>query len=393
MRGDIKVDKIKLIMSAAVEYENVIYFSPVYINGLFKLDLETKKISFICRFDEREVCYALYRFACIYKNEIWFIPYHASKIAIVNMQTFAIEYISPLYHKVVKAGVKYRGGMLYCKAEIIKEKCLCLIPSSVDSVLIINMETRELIPFYDVIKADEFLDGGAYDPIQDCIWMQFTQGKNGILKLSLIDGKIERYGYPFNERNYGFYYYQESLFMSPGNDGYIRSINTNNLHITSYPIEKENDKERYFWMISSEDELWFLPGDEPKIMVWDKISKQTKIKRLEGNFDKNIPFSIVSIPSKDKIIFTTEYTNCIYIYNDTNILEKIEVEWIRDNICNDIEKNVYGMGLKKMQKEGIYFEDSSCLNINVFIDFIDILNENQRNTERNGNHIYRNINV
>lgn len=349
MRGDIKVDKIKLIMSAAVEYENVIYFSPVYINGLFKLDLETKKISFICRFDEREVCYALYRFACIYKNEIWFIPYHASKIAIVNMQTFAIEYISPLYHKVVKAGVKYRGGMLYCKAEIIKEKCLCLIPSSVDSVLIINMETRELIPFYDVIKADEFLDGGAYDPIQDCIWMQFTQGKNGILKLSLIDGKIERYGYPFNERNYGFYYYQESLFMSPGNDGYIRSINTNNLHITSYPIEKENDKERYFWMISREDELWFLPGDEPKIMVWDKISKQTKIKRLEGNFDKNIPFSIVSIPSKDKIIFTTEYTNCIYIYNDTNILEKIEVEWIRDNICNDIEKNVYGMGLKKMQ--------------------------------------------
>lgn len=86
-------------------------------------------------------------------------------------------------------------------------------------------------------------------------------------------------------------------------------------------------------------------------MVWDKISKQTKIKRLEGNFDENTPFSIVSISSNDKIVFTTEYTNCIYIYNDTNILEKIEVEWIRKNIRNDVEKNAYGMGLKKCEKK------------------------------------------
>lgn len=69
--------------------------------------------------------------------------------------------------------------------------------------------------------------------------MQFTKGNNRILKLDLKDGKIERYGYPFEGRNYGFYYYQESLFMSPGDDNYIKSINTNNCKITSYPIEKE----------------------------------------------------------------------------------------------------------------------------------------------------------
>lgn len=46
-----------------------------------------------------------------------------------------------------------------------------------------------------------------------------------------------------------------------------------------------------------------------------------------------------------------------------------------------------------MRKEGIYFEDSSCLSINAFIDFIVILKEDHREKERNGNYIFRNISV
>ena len=257
----------------------------------------------------------------------------------------------------------------------------------------INMETKELTPFYNVIGPEELLDGGAYDPVQDCIWMQFTKGKDGILKLDLKDGKTERYGHSFNDNNYGMYYYQDDLFMAPGEDNSIKIINTKNLQVTSYPIEKENAKERYFWITSYKDEIWFLPIDEPRIMVWDKINRKIKTKQLVGNFDNSVPFAIASIPSSKKMIFTTEYANCIYIYNDTNFIEKIEVEWLRKNVSNEEERNIFDLELKKMGRNGIYFENRRCISLNVFIDSIDILNETKKAQEIKGLNIYCNTNA
>ena len=83
---------MKLRTIAAVKKNNVIYFSPMYLNGVFSLDLDNdNEVKCINIFKEEKKLDFLYRRAYVYQDNVWFVPEQAEHVAKFNIATNEIQ--------------------------------------------------------------------------------------------------------------------------------------------------------------------------------------------------------------------------------------------------------------------------------------------------------------
>lgn len=62
-------------------------------------------IKYIKSFSKEKPCFAIHKTAFLYKNEACFIPQHGEYIAVVNLETFEIDYLLPVFQKRIKNAI------------------------------------------------------------------------------------------------------------------------------------------------------------------------------------------------------------------------------------------------------------------------------------------------
>lgn len=130
---------MKLGCMAGVEYKDKIIFSSTYINGLFELDLNTRKVKFI-KTIEGEACEAhLFRKAFLFGEEAWFIPQRANHVICVDLNTYDIEYFELQYNRKFEESKEYLYYYAYIDGLIVNERYLYCIPNGLDSLLVVDM--------------------------------------------------------------------------------------------------------------------------------------------------------------------------------------------------------------------------------------------------------------
>ena len=144
---------IRLGFFAGVEYNNRVYFSAYMHNGLYEMDLVTKKVRLVTFFEQEEYLHYLHREAFIYKNEAWFMPCLGKYIAKVNLDTFDISYYNFSVQK--NAENTERPYYTFICGKKFDDNKLCFIPRNIDTVVIIDMETSEIREINNAIDPEK----------------------------------------------------------------------------------------------------------------------------------------------------------------------------------------------------------------------------------------------
>lgn len=165
---------LKVCMSGGIEIGDYIYLTSINLNGLFRFDKKKSKLQFLCTFSEEDPSYALYNGAFSYGDEIWFVPQHGKQIAIYNIKTGNIEYVSPVYEE--KYEITFdKIHTLAFSSGLIDESHFYILPAGVDAAMIVDMGTREIKTINHIIGKGEYIWTGEYH--------------NGIIHAFTGDGK------------------------------------------------------------------------------------------------------------------------------------------------------------------------------------------------------------
>lgn len=124
---------------ACAEKNGKLFFSAWLLNGLFCMDLESGRITFLKRFEtEKEKEKYLHQFAFVYDNEIWFIPAYGESITVVDFSNFVMRKIElPDCNRNINTEK-------FCACIPTGEKEVWLLPGSYGEILKINLEKREI---------------------------------------------------------------------------------------------------------------------------------------------------------------------------------------------------------------------------------------------------------
>lgn len=238
---------IKLSFFAGVEYNNKLYFSAYNHNGLYEMDLIEKKIKLVMVFKEKQIT-MLHRAAFLYKNNAWFIPQSGEYIAKVNLNTFEIKYLKFSY--VLKdENSKNIYHAFVCGKKV--GKFLYLIPRSIDTLVVINMETDEVREIRSVINPQQEIT---------------------------MDGLVEK----------------DDVFIFFKKAGYYRKIDLKTENISDYDLSVGVCS-----VVGHKENLWILTEESKALIKYDINKGQINNKiELEGIDKYN-----GNIENDDKVIF------------------------------------------------------------------------------------------
>lgn len=263
------IDKYYIGMgTAAVLYNDSIYFSGIQISGLYKMNIETGEVEFLCKFEKEKNEYQLHYRAYLYKSEIWFIPYFAKYIACVNVNTLDIEYFNLPDFKENKYGKELYGTTYYDSGRFGTEM-VYLVPTGNYTPIILDMKNKVISPYPEIpeVKNQIIGFGSVY---HNELWMSPVKGEF-VYSLNLNTGKLYSKRILFNDGEFsGICIYQNKLWFAPYKSDKLRCYSLDNDSFIDYSIgEFYNKKYSYRSIINVEDDLWILPWESPYIICFN----------------------------------------------------------------------------------------------------------------------------
>lgn len=330
------MEKIGLRFNAGVEYQGKLYASVVGINGLFQLDLGTEKIVYVKRFSEEGTCFALHRCCFLYGNEAWFIPQNGKYISVVNLETMEIEYINPPYRRTNKEAVSdinavyYSGGM-------IEDRYLYLIPTNIDTLLLIDLKSRSLYPYYNVTRADEYYLYGGYE--NGCIYLFPYTGKE-IVEINLRTDMRRRYEYKYEMQMYGYALkHNGKYWFCPYVSDHVLMLDINTMETEKILLGKVYDEEcTYEEIITYENNLFLIPFESDKILTLND-EKMVSAIPLEDRWLENKKNGFISLYSQSNMILASYHKNTILIYEkEQNAFRSVALRIEFADILKEIEE-------------------------------------------------------
>jgi len=133
--GGLKI-KMKLDFFAAVEVGEELFFSAWLINGIFKMNRNTEKVTYIGRVAEEEIEYNLYCFAHYHAGKVYFIPKLGKYIAVLDVADEHIYTIALPEREHICGEIDKFAKVLYNK------NSLWLIPRGFDALLQLDLMTE-----------------------------------------------------------------------------------------------------------------------------------------------------------------------------------------------------------------------------------------------------------
>lgn len=227
-------DSIRLSFMAGVKYRGKIYFSALWMNGLFSYDTETGETVFLSAFAQEKVHDYLHVKAFLHGNEMWLIPVHADHIACVNLDTLEIQYFEIPGRERFATSPAYLDG-------IIDDGVLYILPFDAPSVLKVDLETHDISVVY---QAEELLicwgrGGFIYE---NKLHILTTDGEIGI-RIDLKTGEHERLYERLGSHDaylYSFYSNGE-VWMPPYGAGSIKKYSVTTCEEQTFPLPDPQD--------------------------------------------------------------------------------------------------------------------------------------------------------
>ncbi len=372
------MNQIDIILKTGVEYQNKIYASARDMNGLFRLDLKTYEIKYIKSFLMENNDCPIHQMAFLYKKEAWFIPRKGKYIAIVNLETLNIRYLEPPYRKVVND----IEDALFYSGLIIAKKYLCLIPTKVDTLLLIEMDTKNIYSYEGISEEGECYLYGAY--VQGHIFMYPYVGRQ-FLELNLRTKEKIKYPweYPF-EAYEEVLYCNNKIWFTPLLSDHILSMDVRTKEFMKIPLGKFYNKEcTYHQIVENKSTLFFIPFESDKIIKFSMLNCKLSIISLSL---KN-KYKLEKFFSLKSMVFASRVDNYLFIYDEeSDGLDKIKIIINQDDLIDQIEKNWEGLNSNIFLEEGYFMREGiyteKYLGLKKYIEMI-CKQKNNRNTVRN----------
>ena len=278
---------VKIPFLAGAKYENKIYFSSLYVNGLFEYDCGTKVCKYLMKFDEKNLTSMLHRKAAIFENQIWFMPWEARKIARYDITNNKMTYYD--------VGCK-EGTLLY----------------------------------FDYARYDNML---FFIPYANNIPIAIIDVKHNIV--NLINGISEK------EHIAGAGYYNNKLLLV-SQTGNILIKNIKNNVLEKVIDTRINTKEfGYLTVIDAQNTMVLCPFEADKIVIIDKVNETVtnSVNYNGGRYSygkKNI--DCISM-------YPTEFNRCIMLFDEKQKIEykrlELNLEFHRPYVfCNQMPAQI-----------------------------------------------------
>lgn len=344
------MEEIGISFVAGVKYKESIYASAREVNGLFRLDLSTKKLIFLKKLSREDGSQAEYMNAFLYKNEIWFIPGYGESIATVNLDTLDIEYRKFPFKKINKKAILDRNGIAssyYLSGEIVCGRYLYLVPKNIDTLLVIDLETKKFYPYYGVIDIYGGKTNATY--ANGNIYL-LPETENRLDVINLKTKEMRKYLLQESYKAYtGIVFYNSKLWIIPEYAECILSVDLDTYqNVEKFFIgEYHSEKSVYYQCFKNSKELFLIPYLGSKILKFNMDDKQlSEISVYEKNVLKNEKIGMRKLFSDDIIILDCILKNRILVYETIqDCISSVDLS-IRKDIAIELlyKKNYFGLG-------------------------------------------------
>lgn len=374
--------KMKICFSAGIKYNGIYYLSAIHMNALFMYDEKKDKLTFLTSFEKENKSEYLFLKAFLYKNEAWFIPYQAEYIAIVNLDTFVINYIPLRYRKECDNKGKYINILYF------NEKYLCLIPWTIDTVVIIDLQNKTTMAYYDI--------GNQRKSYQSAIFFDnkiyfFPWNAKDILVLDLITNEQMKLHLTEREENFGEVIYDkktEHLFHAPAKQNYILIDSLKDKTCKKIGLDFENDGNyKTFYASEKRDDIFFWGHEKNIVLKMNKNDNKVKIYPIILDSTKKNLFPICS-EDIEALIYND---NCIVRYN----IKKDKFSYLYINIVfEELMQAIKSQEKKFIKKEKVYFgseNETQSLIFFLYYMLCDARDKENKIKENIGSQIYNNI--
>lgn len=346
---------------AGVEYQGKIYASTREINGLFQLDPITQKMVFLKRFCNERTELVIYRMAFLYKNEMWLIPGMGEHITVVNLETLVMDHYELPFKRIDRKTLSQNKGIyssVYSSAEMIADRFLYLIPGNIDTLLLIDMQTREFYPYYDIAKPQDFLISGIY--AKGSIYLLPVRG-DGLIKVDLSTKERDECFRQLCCKTYnGLLFYDNKLWSVSSNGDYIINLDLDTQKSQKYFLPISHDGAViYHDVFIVENELFILPLCAKRILRYNMDNGKVKSVDLDHKYLKNGNIILRKIFSKEKIILDSPKNKKLLFYDkNKDLLQEIRLNIDKKILLNRLEEeNVF------LNREGFLYNGYNKENI------------------------------
>lgn len=298
---------IGIHFSTGVKYNSAYYLTAIHMNALFMYNINKKKLIFLTSFQKEKKREYLYLKAFLYKNEAWFIPNQAEYIAIVNLDTYYINYMPLDYQKCYNdKGIKYINILHF------NEKYLCLIPWDIDATMIIDLENKSMASFHGIVDQKKKYHDAIF--IDNKIYFFPWNGKD-ILALDLKTNQRADLPSRLGEENFGDVVYNKKnrcLFHAPAKDNYILIDNLNGNICKKIRLDYWNDRKcKTFYSTEVMNDIFFWGHEKNVVLKIDKNDNSMKKYIINSKYSNKYFYPICS----DDIEALVYNGNCIIKYN------------------------------------------------------------------------------
>ena len=315
-----------MIGSAGAVYNDSLFFCPVQFNALCKTELKTGKTEVIGYFETETKDERLYKKAYVYNEFIWFVPWKASRIVCVNLNTLEKEYYDSPYQNISNIGREIEK-CAYLSSGIYEGRYLFLVPTMYDTPIIIDMKKRKMRCFSGVldVKKQAYGYGVIYN---DEFWMTPHTGTS-LIRLNIDTGSIIEMPWPYNSLEYrGMCAWDNKIWFSPGTKA--KSILCYNIQDSAFQHislgELYNVKDSYNECIVYENGIIFLPYESNLVLFISKQNNKYIVSSLER---EQRFFALRRLGISNRILIVEENNNQIYELicdNSMNQICRISIE-------------------------------------------------------------------
>lgn len=356
------MNKFKIAFNAGVEYNDKLYISAKDINGLFEYDLKEKTARYICNFSKESGFHALHCTAMLIGQEAWFMPEFGEYIAVVNLNTFDITYIKVPYQE---CNSECGDNIKYYSGGVFKDKYIFCVPTAVDTLAVIDIDTKDVEEYYIENKLESYFLYGYY--YQGKISL-ISDNSDRALEVNLENHSIIEKKHPYETQFFkGIVFDDEEkkVWYAPGKADYIQCEDIISGSIEKIEIDRGNIDDGIMTnrVASYDDSLFFCGWDSDVIIRLFKSDNSIKYYKL----NRNQKYKYRPLASMNYIILI-EDGNTVFILNKvTDEFEHFDMEIETDLLSEQLAgldlkpENLYGDSIYKECFYGLDYFMKKCI--------------------------------
>ena len=317
---------INLSTAVAIKGEDV-YFSALYHNALFKMNMRTRKTEYLCSFEKEKQIIGIHGRAFCYQESVWFIPQYGEYIACYNISRNIMEYFDipgKIYNRpcLKKYCLNDCGEHIepkYSDSGWIDEENIFLVSAGKDSAAILNLKTKKISRISkNINSANEFLGCGTY--YEGKIWMAPYEG-NQLVSLDIHTGEIHRIGC---ERELGTYYgicgYRGRIWFSSVTEKGVLFYDIYKQNYGVLPFENigfARGKRPYRDIVEYNNTLWMIPYEAEKIIYLDNEKERFVEYNCKMKEKLGVMIAVDDIKNEFMYVISDTYHYLICLHKDS----------------------------------------------------------------------------